>query len=81
MRKTSRQKLWTILVMIVIGIPITLFANSKAMSDEHYRIPVFSIENLRGTARWWLYGAPFYLFLIFAPGKDLPDNDEEGAKD
>jgi len=49
------------------------------VSDESLRVAVFSAENFRGVLKWWLFGAPFYLFLIFAPDKYFLDEDDEEA--
>ena len=75
----TRRKLGAIIVLVVVGAGISLIAHSRMVSDEHLRIAVFSVENLRGTMKWWLFGAPFYLFLIFAPDKYFLDEDDEGV--
>ncbi len=30
--------------------------------------------------KWWLWGAPFYLFVIFAPDKYFLDEGDEDSK-
>ena len=75
----TRRKLGAIIVLVVVGAGISLIAHSRMVSDEDLRIAVFSVENLRGTMKWWLFGAPFYLFLIFAPDKYFLDEDDEGV--
>jgi len=77
----TRRKLGTIVVLVIFGAIISLVAHSRMVSDEDLRIAVFSAENLRGTMKWWLFGAPFYLFLIFAPEKYFLDDDDEHAGD
>jgi hypothetical protein len=74
----TRRKLGIIIVLVVFGAIISLVAHSRIVSDEHIRIAVFSAENLRGVMKWWLFGAPFYLFLIFAPDKYFLDENDEG---
>lgn len=65
-----------IVVTLVFGVVIGLVAHSRIVSDEHVRVAVLSAENLRGTMKWLLIGAPFYLFLIFAPDKYFLDDDD-----
>ena len=68
-----------IIVLVVFGAVISLIAHSRMVSDGDLHIAVFSAENLRGVLKWWLIGAPFYLFLIFAPDKYFLDEDDEGV--
>jgi hypothetical protein len=73
----TRRKLAMIIVLVVFGAIISLVAHSRMVSDESLRVAVFSAENFRGVSKWWLFGAPFYLFLIFAPDKYFLDEDDE----
>ena len=73
----TRRKLATIIVLVLFGAVVSLVAHSRVVSDETFRVAVFSAENFRGVMKWWLFGAPFYLFLIFAPDKYFLDKDDE----
>jgi hypothetical protein len=75
----TRRKLGTIIVLVVFGAVVSLIAHSRMVSDEELHIAIFSAENLRETMKWWLFGAPFYLFLIFAPDKYFLDEEDEGV--
>tara|TARA_R110000782_G_scaffold229414_2_gene315804 strand:+ start:124 stop:354 length:231 start_codon:yes stop_codon:yes gene_type:complete len=75
----TRRKLATIIVLIIFGAIVTLVAHSRMLSDENLRVAIFSAENFRGVLKWWLFGAPFYLFLIFAPDKYFLDDEDAGS--
>ncbi len=65
------------LFVLVVCAFASLVFHSRIKLDEGNRVPVFSEENFRGVAKWWLYGAPFYLFVIFAPDRFFYDEEEE----
>jgi hypothetical protein len=75
-RKTIRKSV-VILILLIMGSAVSLVAHSRLASDSDTRVPVFSEENVRGTLKWWIIGAPFYLFLIFAPDRFFLDEDED----
>ena len=70
-----------ILVLIACSFVVVLLGHSKLKTTPHYRVPIFSEENFTGAFRWWLFGAPFYLFVVLAPGKYFLDEDDEGTQD
>ena len=75
----THRKLATIIVLVVFGAVVSLVAHSRMVSDEDLRVAVFSAENFRGVLKWWIFGAPFYLFLILAPDRYFLDEDEEST--
>ena len=75
----TRRKLATIIVLVLFGAIVSLVAHSRMVSDEDIRVAVFSVENFRGVLKWWILGAPFYLFLIVASDKYFLDEDDESA--
>ena len=77
MNKKTIRKSMVILVLLIMGAAVSLVAHSRLAGDSDTRVPVFSEENIRGTLKWWIIGAPFYLFLIFAPDRYFLDDDED----
>lgn len=74
--KTTRKSI-VIVALLIMGVVVSLVAHSRLAGDSDTRVPVFSEENVRGTLKWWIIGAPFYLFLIFAPDRFFLDEDED----
>lgn len=77
MNKMTKRKGIVILTLLIMGAVVSLVAHSRLASDSDTRVPVFSEENVRGALKWWVIGAPFYLFLIFAPDRYFLDEDED----
>ncbi len=80
MNKNTIRKSIMILVLLIMGAAVSLVAHSRLASHPDTRVSVFSEENVRGTLKWWIIGAPFYLFLIFAPDRYFLDDDEDFDK-
>ncbi len=75
--RSTRRKPFVIALIAIFGVLVTLIGHSRLVSDADTLVPILSEENLRGALKWLLYGAPFYLFLIFAPDRFFLDDDDD----
>ncbi len=66
-----------ILTLVLCSFVVVLLIHSKAMTTRYHHVPILSEENFTGAFHWWLIGAPFYLWVVFAPGKYFLNEDDD----
>ncbi len=74
------RKTAVVSALILCSFVVVLLGHSKAKSTQQNRVPILSEENFTGAIRWWLFGAPFYLFVVLAPSKYFSGQDDEDVR-
>ncbi|MEM7431008.1 MAG: hypothetical protein AAF351_03610 [Pseudomonadota bacterium] len=75
-----KDKLITTVAFLFLAFSSSLVIHARVVSDGLDQIALFSVDNLKGVAKWWLIGSPLIVFLALAPDRYFV-NDDEGEEE